>query len=139
MELVTVALGLATIVGTGALAKVGENMTDRTPQAVTNFLSWLAHKLPHSKAIPALRDGKDIDYNEAAIELEPILKDPEVKRLLEAARSAVEENEELKAKLEEAITKIQPRITQINRDHSQGNQFNGNVTAGVMGGNNTIY
>jgi hypothetical protein len=37
MEPVTLVLGLAAIIGTGALTKIGENITDKLTQHVKNY------------------------------------------------------------------------------------------------------
>ncbi len=105
MEPATVVLGLAAIIGTGALTKIGENMTDRSPQAVNKLFSWMRQRLPQSKTVVALQAGKDIDYQQAVIELEPILAEGEGAKLLAEVRSAVAANQELKVQLEKAIAK----------------------------------
>jgi hypothetical protein len=134
MEPVTVVLGLAAIIGTGALTKIGENMTDRSTPAVNKLFSWLRQRLPQSKTVAALQAGKDVDYQQAVIELEPILTEGEGAELLAEVRSAVAANQELQLQLEKAIAKIKSQQLQINRDRSQGYQFNGDVDSKFIGG-----
>lgn len=134
MEPVTFVLGLAAIIGTGALTKIGENMTDRSPQAVNKLFFWMRQRLPQSKMVAALQAGQDVDYQQAVTELEPILTETEGEKLLAEVRSAVEANQELKMQLEKAITKIKSQHLQINRDRSQGYQLNGDVESKFIGG-----
>jgi hypothetical protein len=145
MELVTVVLALAAIIGTGALTKIGENMTDQSPQAVDKLFSWLRQRLPQSKTMAALQAGKDVDYQQAVIELEPILTEGEGAELLAEVRSAVEANQELKLQLEKVIANIQsqPQYVQNNHNQAQGIQINvngnGKLEAQNIGGNHNHY
>jgi hypothetical protein len=66
MEPVTVVLGLAAIIGTGALTKIGENITDKLTQHVKNYREFLKRKAPHSNAVKALEAGESIDYGQAS-------------------------------------------------------------------------
>jgi hypothetical protein len=145
MEPITVVLGLAAIIGTGALTKIGENMTDRSPQAVDKLFSLLRQRLPQSRTVVMLQAGKDVDYQQAVIELEPILAETEGEKLLAEARSAVEANQELKLQLEKAIANIQsqPQYVQNNHNQAQGIQVNvngnGKLEAQNIGGNHNHY
>jgi hypothetical protein len=143
MEPITVVLGLAAIIGTGALTKIGENMTDRSPQAVDKLFSWLRQRLPQSRTVVMLQAGKDVDYQQAVIELEPILAETEGEKLLAEVRSAVEANQELKLQLEKAIANIQsqPQYVQNNHNQAQGIQLNGHgkLEAQNIGGNHNHY
>ncbi|MFO0150650.1 MAG: hypothetical protein ACK525_17695, partial [Microcystis sp.] len=71
------------------------------------------------------------------IDLEPVLADSEVTELLTEMRALMSGNQELAAKL--AATEKQIRNTQINKDQSQGYQFNKNVEAKFLGGNHNHY
>ena len=128
MEPISLLLGLAAIVGTGAVNKVGENITDLVSPKVRELFDLLRRKLPQSQTLQALAAGTDVDYNQAVIDLEPLVADPEVSELLAEVRSLVAQNRELQAKLDLAMAKIRSTKTiQVNRDRSQGNQFAGNI------------
>jgi capsid protein len=143
MEPVTVVLGLAAIIGTGALTKIGENMTDRSPQAVNKLFSWMKQRLPQSKMVAALQAGQEVDYQQAVMELEQILAETEGEKLLAEVRSAVEANRGLQVQLEKAIDKIQsqPQYVQNNHNQAQGIQINGHgkLEAQNIGGNHNHY
>jgi hypothetical protein len=124
MEPLTLLIGLATIVGTGTLTKVGENIADGAVPKIKELFASIQRKLPHTQTVKSLAAGQDIDEDRAIIDLEPIVEDPEVTRLLAEIRSSVAQNSELLARLEKAMAKIQPKVIQINKDRSQANQFN---------------
>ena len=135
MDPVSLLLGLAAIVGTGAVNKVGENITDVVSPKVRELFDLLRRKLPRSQTLQALAAGTDVDYDQAVIEIEPMLADPEVSKLLAEVRSLVAQNQELQAKLDLAIATIRSTKTiQVNRDRSQGYQFAGDVDAKFIGG-----
>jgi hypothetical protein len=58
----TVVLALAAIIGTGALTKIGENITDKLTQHVKNYREFLKRKAPNSNTVKALESGGSIDY-----------------------------------------------------------------------------
>ena len=138
MEPVSLLLGLAAIVGTGAVNKVGENITDLVSPKVRELFDLLRRKLPQSQTLQALAAGTDVDYDRAVIDIEPILADPEVSELLAEVRSLVAQNRELQAKLDLAMAKIGSKKTsQVNRDRSQANQFTGNIQTLTINQNQT--
>jgi hypothetical protein len=106
---------------TGFLGKIGENLTDA-----------LLNKLPHAQTTRLLAAGKEIPLEQALIDLEPLLEDVEVKSLLEQMRSLMNSNSELSSRL--TATKKAMHNHQINRDNSQGYQFNDKVDAQNIGG-----
>ena len=138
MDPVSLLLGLAAIVGTGAVNKVGENITDVVSPKVRELFDLLRRKLPRSQTLQALAAGTDVDYDQAVIEIEPMLADPEVSKLLAEVRSLVAQNQELQAKLDLAMAKIGSKKTsQVNRDRSQANQFTGNIQTLTINQNQT--
>ena len=138
MDSISLLLGLAAIVGTGAVNKVGENITDLVSPKVRELFDLLRRKLPQSQTLQALAAGTDVDYDQAVIEIEPILADPEVSKLLAEVRSLVAQNQELQAKLDLAMAKIGSKKTsQVNRDRSQANQFTGNIQTLTINQNQT--
>jgi hypothetical protein len=109
MEPITLLLGLAAIVGTGALTKVGENITDGTGNLGKVLWAMLRRKAPDSKTVKLLESGQEIDYQQAVIDLDPIandVSDPEVVKLLAEVRSLLASNQELAAKVEMLQTQL---------------------------------
>ena len=130
--LITWAIYLAPLAGTaiatGFLGKTGENLND-------SLLATLQRKFPTSPTLKLLTAGKPLEVEQAVIDLEPVLADPEVQALLTEIRELMSSNQELAAKL--AATEKQIRNTQVNKDQSQGYQFNEKVEAQNIGGNHT--
>jgi hypothetical protein len=127
MEPITLLLGLAAIVGTGALAKVGENITDSAEPKIRELFGVIQHKLPHSKTAQALKAGQEIDYEQAVIDLEPIESDPEVLKLADEVRSLIAQNQALQAKLDAEVAKVRAKNTYINQGNKSSPQIIGNV------------
>ena len=132
--LITWAIYLAPLAGTaiatGFLGKTGENLND-------SLLATLQRKFPTSPTLKLLTAGKPLEVEQAVIDLEPVLADPEVRALLTEMRELMSRNQELATKL--AATEKQIRNTQVNRDQSQGFQFNKEVEAQNIGGNYTHH
>jgi hypothetical protein len=133
--LTTTLLALLTIVGNGALTKVGEDLKDLLESKVRE----LVPKLPASKDIKAIECGRDADYHQAVIDVEPIVQDPQVQQLLIEIQALIDRNSQLKAELDKAKAKIGQKYIQINRDEAQGYQFPGDVQAQSIGGNHTHH
>jgi hypothetical protein len=110
MEPVTLLLGLAAIVGTGALTKVGENITDAATQ---RFFDFLKRKAPNSSTVQLLEAGESIDYGKAYLDLEPISQEPEAIALLEAVKLQVEANPELAAKVEAELNGNSAQVSTV--------------------------
>ncbi|MCZ8066496.1 MAG: hypothetical protein ACK5QJ_11405 [Microcystis sp.] len=134
VTLITWARNIAPLAGaaiaTGFLGKTGENLND-------SLLATLQRKFPTSPTLKLLTAGKAPEVEQAVIDLEPVLADSEVTELLTEMRALMSGNQELAAKL--AATEKQIRNTQINKDQSQGYQFNKNVEAKFLGGNHNHY
>ncbi|AFY45314.1 hypothetical protein [Nostoc sp. PCC 7107] len=89
-QIITILLQGLTIISTGALSKVGENITDHTANLAKSFVALLSRKSPDSQTENLLTTGQKIDYQQAVIDLEPIVSDPadpEVVKLLEEIRT----------------------------------------------------
>lgn len=119
-----------TAIATGFLGKTGENLND-------SLLATLQRKFPTSPTLKLLTAGKPIEVEQAVIDLEPVLADPEIQELLTEMRALMSSNQELATKL--AATEKQIRNTQVNKDQSQGYQFNKEVKAQNIGGNHTHH
>jgi hypothetical protein len=132
--LITWAIYLAplagTAVATGFLGKTGENLND-------SLLATLQRKFPTSPTLKLLTAGKPVEVEQAVIDLEPVLADPEVQELLTQMRALMSSNQELAQKL--AATEKQIRNTQVNKDQSQGYLFGDKVEAQNIGGNHTHH
>ncbi len=126
--LITWAIYLAPLAGTaiatGFLGKTGENLND-------SLLATLQRKFPTSPTLKLLTAGKPLEVEQAVIDLEPVLADPEVQELLTEMRALMSSNQELAAKL--AATEKQIQNTQVNKDQSKGIQFNERVEAQHIG------
>jgi hypothetical protein len=114
-----------TAVATGFLSKTGENLND-------SLLATLQRKFPTSPTLKLLTAGKPVEVEQAVIDLEPVLADPEIQALLTEMRALMSSNQELAKKL--AATEKQICNTQINKDQSQGYLFGDKVEAQNIGG-----
>jgi CHASE2 domain-containing sensor protein len=119
-----------TAIATGFLSKTGENLSD-------SLLATLQRKFPTSPTLKLLTAGKAPEFEQAVLDLEPVLADPEVRELLTEMRALMSSNQELAQKL--AVTEKQIRNIQVNKDQSQGYQFNEKVEAQNIGGNHTHH
>jgi hypothetical protein len=113
MEPVTVVLGLAAIIGTGALTKIGENITDKLIQYVKNYREFLKRKAPNSKTVKALEAGGSIDYGQAHQELESVAKDAEAIELVAAIQDELVANPKLVEWIEQELNQKQSQLTTI--------------------------
>ncbi|WP_103667387.1 hypothetical protein [Pseudanabaena sp. BC1403] len=125
-----VVIGILTIIGSGSLAKVGENITDGTGNLAKSLWAMLKRKAPNTQTVKLLAAGKEVDIQQAVIDLEPITNDPddpEMIKLLEEVRSLLASNKELAAKVESA-TRIniekQVNVDQSGTNNTQNNTFN---------------
>ena len=122
-----VVIGILTIIGSGSLTKVGENITDGTGNLAKSLWAMLKRKAPNTQTVKLLAAGKEVDIQQAVIDLEPITNDPEMIKLLEEVRSLLASNKELAAKVESA-TRIniekQVNVDQSGTNNTQNNTFN---------------
>lgn len=104
MEPITaIVIGILTIIGSGSLTKVGENITDGTGDLAKSLWAMLKRKAPETQTVRLLESGQEIDIQQAVIDLEPIasdVSDPDVAKLLDEVRSLLASNQELAAKVE---------------------------------------
>ncbi|MEI6064227.1 MAG: hypothetical protein WCQ26_06515 [Pseudanabaena sp. ELA748] len=113
MEPVSLLVGLAIAVGTGALSKVGENITDGTVNLSRSLWSVLSHKAPDSQTARLIEAGQDLDYQQAVIDVEAIADEPDVVKLLEQMRSLLSSNQQLAAKVEELAAQAKDENIQV--------------------------
>jgi DNA-binding NarL/FixJ family response regulator len=118
MEPITaVILGILTIIGSGSLTKVGENITDGTGNLAQKLWVMLKRKAPDTQTVRLLDAGQKIDYEQAVIDLELIANDTsdlEVAKLLDAVRSILSSNQELAAK----VGALQAQLSQSKSQNS---------------------
>lgn len=115
---------------TSFLGRTGENLND-------SLLAILQRKFPTSPTLKLLTAGKAPEVEQAVLDLEPVLADPEVRELLTEMQKLMSSNQELTAKL--AATEKQIRNTQVNKDQSQGYQFTEKIEAQNIGGTHTHH
>jgi len=122
MEPVSLLMGLLVIVGTGSLTKVGENITDQTVKLARSLWSVLTRKAPDSQTARLIEAGKEIDYQQAVIDVEAIADDPDVVKLLDEVRSLLSSNQELATKVEELVVqaKIGSKSVQVMANDIEG-------------------
>lgn len=101
--------------GDGAIAKVGENAVDVVGNLSQRLWTMLRRKALDSDTIKKLSTGKEIDYQQAIIDVEAIADDPDVVKLLDEVRSLLSSNQELAAKVEAlaAQAKIGSKSVQV--------------------------
>ncbi|MEI6331951.1 MAG: hypothetical protein ACOYN8_03245 [Pseudanabaena sp.] len=122
MEPVSLLVGVAIAIGTGALSKVGENITDGTVNLSRSLWSVLTRKAPDSQTARLIEARQEIDYQQAVIDVEAISDDPDVVKLLDEVRSLLSNNQELAAKVEElaAQAKIGFKSVQVMASDIEG-------------------
>ena len=64
MEPQTILIAVAGIVATGALSKVGENVTDRVSSKSNELLSWIEKKLPYVAITLKNAEQQRINYDQ---------------------------------------------------------------------------
>jgi hypothetical protein len=138
MDSTSFVIDLLTIVGTGALTKIGENITDAFPTKISKLVDLIQCKLPLSQTAKSLAAGEELDPRQTTIDVEPLAQDPEINELLAQIKDLITKNSELKAELDATVLKARKNI-QTNRDRSQGYMFNEKVEAGNIGGNHTHH
>jgi hypothetical protein len=114
--------GVLSKVGDGAIAKVGENSVDFVSNLAQRLWSTLRRKAPDTDTVKKLGTGKEIDYQQAVIDVEAIADDLELAKLLDEVRSLLASNQELAAKVEALATeaKIVPKIAQVMASDLEG-------------------
>jgi hypothetical protein len=127
MEPVSLLVGLAIAVGTGALSKVGENIMDGTVNLSRSLWSILSRKAPDSQTARLIDAGQAIDYQQAVIDVEAIADDPNVMKLLDEVRSLLASNQELAAKVEAVAAQVKPENIQVAAKDFEANELEAEV------------
>jgi uncharacterized protein YlxW (UPF0749 family) len=93
----------------------------------------LRRKAPDTDTVKKLGTGKEIDYQQAVIDVEVIADDPDVVKLLDEVRSLLASNQELAAKVESLQKQLksgdtisigkQVNVKQLGQNNTQNNNF----------------
>ena len=70
LTLMAVGTAIATVLGTKALEKIGENLGDALTQGVENFRSLLKHESPDTVSAIELAPEQPLDYGQAMLEVQ---------------------------------------------------------------------
>jgi hypothetical protein len=129
MEPITILIAVAGIVATGALSKVGENVTDEAISKSKWLLSKIREKSPKTAIAIERADQQPLDYSQAYFEILPASQsDEDLGRLLENMKSLVLADPRLSQMVEEELNKS-PQLTTVIEDWKGIN---------IKGGINTI-
>jgi NACHT domain len=117
MELITLVIGLISIINSGALTKVGEKIAEVTSIKILNLLDLIQTKSPQSQTAKSLAAGQELDPQQTIIDIKLLAQDSEVRKILAEIEALIVGNKELKAKLDMAALKMTKNI-QINQGES---------------------
>ncbi len=109
--------GIAIAIGSGMLAKAGEDSFDA-------LKGLLQYKLMGTPTAKALSSGEELDPQQVTIDVEAVAADPEVEKLRAQIEELVKQNEDLKQQFLAAQQQVTGKNVQINRDESTGFQTN---------------
>jgi hypothetical protein len=130
MEPLTILIAVAGIVATGALSKIGENITDKAVLKSRQLFATIERKLPETASALAKVEQQPVDYGQAYLEIrEVVQKDIELSQLLQEMRSLVLADPMLTAWVEEELSRASPELTKT-VENWQG--------INIKGGTNTI-
>jgi hypothetical protein len=127
-----VILGIITIIGSGSLTKVGENITDGTGDLAKKLLAMLKRKAPDTQTVKLLAAGQEIDYQQAVIDLEPISNDPDMAMLLDEVRSLLSSNQELAAKVEALRSQVKTENIQVAAQDFEADELEAEVEQKIL-------
>lgn len=130
MEPLTILIAVAGIVATGALSKIGENITDKAMLKSKQLFSTIEKKLPGTARALVKTEQQPIDYGQAYLELQEVAqKDTELSQLLEEMKLLVLADPKLAEWVEEELNKSNSQLT-ATVENWQG--------INIKGGTNTI-
>lgn len=129
MEPLTILIAIAGIVATGALSKVGENVTDEAVAKSKRLLSKIRAKSPKTAIAIERADQQPLDYGQAYLEIQAKSQsDEDFNNLLENMKSLVLADLRLLQMVEQELNKS-PQLATIIEDWKGIN---------IKGGINTI-
>jgi hypothetical protein len=111
MEPLTILIAVAGIVGTGALSKVGENMTDKVVFKSKQLLAAIKEKLPDTANALAKSEDEPLDYSQTYLELNVVAKkDRELSQLFQEMESLVLAHPRLSEWVEKELGEANPQL-----------------------------
>jgi len=118
MEPLTITLAIATVLGTKALEKIGENLGDAVTQRVEKFRSLLKHESPDTASAIELAPEQPLDYGQAMLEVQSVAdRNDELKQILTQLAAAATTNPKLAEYIQLEMKKLQsqqPSIQNLN-------------------------
>lgn len=118
MEPLTITLAIATVLGTKALEKIGENLGDAVTQRVEKFRSLLKHESPDTASAIELAPEQPLDYGQAMLEVQSAAdRNDELKQILTQLAAAATTNPKLAEYIQLEMKKLQsqqPSIQNLN-------------------------
>ncbi|MBD2179411.1 hypothetical protein H6F42_21060 [Pseudanabaena sp. FACHB-1998] len=135
MDPLTILMAIAGLVTSGALTKVGENVTDSFVTFIVkskHLLDEIQKKSPSTAIAIQNANQQPLDYGQAYIDIETVSKnDQDMKKLLQEMRELIESNETIAKEVEQEINTPNFQVTSSTIiENWKG--------INVKGGNNTI-
>lgn len=118
LTLTAAGTAIATILGTKALEKIGENLGDAVIQPVKKFWSLLKHESPDTASAIELAPEQPLDYGQAMLEVQSAAdRNDEFKQILIQLLAAATTNPKLAEYIQLEMKKLQsqqPSIQNLN-------------------------
>ena len=118
LTLTAAGTAIATILGTKALEKIGENLGDAVIQPVQKFWSLLKHESPDTASAIELVPEQPLDYGQAILEVQSVAdRNDEFKQILIQLLAAATTNPKLAEYIQLEMKKLQsqqPSIQNLN-------------------------
>ncbi|EAW43185.1 hypothetical protein PN465_17970 [Nodularia spumigena CS-584] len=114
MDPLTILIALAGIVATGALTKVGENVTHAVFFKSNELLSRIKQDSPTAALLIEGSDQYPLDYGTVYLEIEAIAKDNEdIKKLLEETKELVLSEPKVAEIVERELNRANPQLSTV--------------------------
>jgi hypothetical protein len=114
MDPLTILIAIAGIVATGALTKVGENVTDTVFSKSNELLSRIKQDSPKTAVLIESSDQHPLDYGEAYLEIKAIAKDNEdITKLLEETKELVLSEPKVAEIVERELNRANPQLSTV--------------------------
>lgn len=114
MDPLTILIAIAGIVATGALTKVGENVTDTVISKSNELLSRIKQDSPKTAVLIESSDQQPLDYGKAYLEIEAIAKDnSDITRLLEETKELVLSDPKVAEIVNRELNRANPQLSTV--------------------------
>lgn len=114
MDPLTILIAVAGIVATGALTKVGENVTDVVISKSNELLSRIKQDSPTTAALIEGSAQRPLDYGKAYLQIEAIAKEnSDITRLLEETKELVLSEPKVAKKVEQELNGANPQLSTV--------------------------